>query len=400
MEVVNDDESIRRYLIVAATRDEYASLAAWWATTGLSELILKRWLFLSSGGYPLFSANLNLEYEIEGMIPSIVLRELRERRDRSFNVVKKVTLADHPDANLRLVVDNPPTIVSRGTSQTLLGKIGVIYNELNKPTIEDAELIAIASRWIVPYVDPSFNRMGPSGSPLSHSYYEALKEYFGVKTHLIANATDTYFTTFATQWPLGCETVGSRGNILNVSKLLSDEESLYELNLLFLGVHYASFLNYILTIILENTRSTIFVVHENVGVDDMFDAVSTSIIEDRVFSIYSRGNKDVPSLDQIRVLNLMLGSPRHRKDISIPFITDYERAVLVGTRAEQIARGSRPRVSVDSREVDPYPIAAREFAEKCIGLNIVRRYPNGEEEILDPDDIHVESHASPVNLLI
>lgn len=400
MDLVKDDQFIERYLIAAATRDEYAVLAAWWATTGLHELILKRWLFLSSGGYPLFGTNLNLEYEIESMIPSAVLRELRERRNRSFDVVKNVTLADHPDAKIRLVVDNPPTIVSRGATQTSLGKIGVIYNELNRPTIEDAELIAIANRWVVPYVEPSSNRTGPSGAPLSHSYYEALKEYFDVKTHLLANATDTYFTTFATQWSLGSEMVGSRGNLLHVLKFLSSEGGSYELNLLFLGAHYAAFLSYILTNILKNPRSTVFVVHENNGVDRVLNPVSTTIIEDRVFSVYTGENKKIPSVDQLRVLSLMLGAHRQRKNISIPFVTDYERAVLVGTRAEQIARGSRPRVVVGSTEVDPYPIAAREFAQKCIGLTVVRRYPNGEEEILDPDELHVESHASPINVLI
>jgi len=64
------------------------------------------------------------------------------------------------------------------------------------------------------------------------------------------------------------------------------------------------------------------------------------------------------------------------KRITTPYMTKYERARVLGTRALQISMGAPVLVDVES-ETDPLQIALKELREKKIPL-VVRRYlPDG-----------------------
>jgi DNA-directed RNA polymerases I, II, and III subunit RPABC2 len=78
------------------------------------------------------------------------------------------------------------------------------------------------------------------------------------------------------------------------------------------------------------------------------------------------------------------GSEKSHKDKRIPndqrqttpFMTKYERARILGTRALQISMNAPPLVDLEG-ESDPLQIAMKELREKKIPL-IVRRYmPDG-----------------------
>jgi len=66
--------------------------------------------------------------------------------------------------------------------------------------------------------------------------------------------------------------------------------------------------------------------------------------------------------------------PLHK---TLPFITRYEKARILGERAKQINAGGKPFVEVDETVIDGYLIALKEFEEKKIPFIIKRPIPNG-----------------------
>ena len=59
--------------------------------------------------------------------------------------------------------------------------------------------------------------------------------------------------------------------------------------------------------------------------------------------------------------------------ITSPYLTKYERARILGTRALQLSKNAPPMVVPQPGETDPYKLAERELNEKKIPF-IVRRY--------------------------
>lgn len=67
---------------------------------------------------------------------------------------------------------------------------------------------------------------------------------------------------------------------------------------------------------------------------------------------------------------------------SIPYLTKYEKARIIGTRALQISLDSKVFVEKNG-ETDPYKLAVMEFEQKKIPLLVQRILPNGDIETLD-----------------
>ena len=75
--------------------------------------------------------------------------------------------------------------------------------------------------------------------------------------------------------------------------------------------------------------------------------------------------------------------------ITTRYLTKYERARLLGTRALQLSQNAPPLVEVDG-ETDPLKIAAKELRERKLPL-IVRRYlPDGSFEDWSLDELIIE----------
>jgi DNA-directed RNA polymerase I, II, and III subunit RPABC2 len=79
----------------------------------------------------------------------------------------------------------------------------------------------------------------------------------------------------------------------------------------------------------------------------------------------------------VRDANGVIIDPLHR---TLPFLTRYEKARILGERAAQINSGAKPFVEVDVRMIDGYLIALREYEEKKIPFIIRRPLPNGKSE--------------------
>ena len=69
--------------------------------------------------------------------------------------------------------------------------------------------------------------------------------------------------------------------------------------------------------------------------------------------------------------------PFHR---TLPFVTKYERARILGERAKQLNSGAKPFVEVDITVIDGYLIAELELQQKRIPFIIRRPLPNGGSE--------------------
>ena len=78
--------------------------------------------------------------------------------------------------------------------------------------------------------------------------------------------------------------------------------------------------------------------------------------------------------------------PLHK---TIPVLTRYEKARILGERAKQLNMGAKPFVEVEDTIIDGYIIALRELEKKVIPFIIQRPLPNGGSEYWRLSDLEV-----------
>ena len=78
--------------------------------------------------------------------------------------------------------------------------------------------------------------------------------------------------------------------------------------------------------------------------------------------------------------------PLHR---TIPILSRYERARILGERAKQINSGAKPFIDVEPSIMDGYLIALKELEQKRIPFIIQRPLPNGASEYWRITDLEV-----------
>ena len=90
------------------------------------------------------------------------------------------------------------------------------------------------------------------------------------------------------------------------------------------------------------------------------------------------------NIDEIKTLSIVLRDkdnniidPLHK---TIPFITSYEKARIIGERTKQLNQGAQPFTEVEPDVIDGYLIALKEYKEKKIPFIIQRPLPNGTSE--------------------
>jgi len=66
--------------------------------------------------------------------------------------------------------------------------------------------------------------------------------------------------------------------------------------------------------------------------------------------------------------------------MTMPYMTKFEKAKLLGVRAEMIASGDKPMVEIVGKVNNAYEIALMELKQKKIPLIIRRTLPNGKIE--------------------
>jgi len=78
--------------------------------------------------------------------------------------------------------------------------------------------------------------------------------------------------------------------------------------------------------------------------------------------------------------------PLHK---TLPFITKYEKARILGERSKQISAGAIPLINIDETIIDSYIIATKEFEEKAIPFIIKRPLPSGGCEYWKLEDLEI-----------
>ena len=78
--------------------------------------------------------------------------------------------------------------------------------------------------------------------------------------------------------------------------------------------------------------------------------------------------------------------PLHK---TLPFITRYEKARIIGERAKQLNSGASPMIDVEPSVLDGYLIALKEFEEKQIPFIVKRPLPNGGCEYWKLSDLEI-----------
>ncbi|KAM0412265.1 hypothetical protein ACHAPD_008924 [Fusarium lateritium] len=122
--------------------------------------------------------------------------------------------------------------------------------------------------------------------------------------------------------------------------------------------------------------------YEDEEINDYYDPEPAGEDDDNQQGV--QDDNIVPSGDPSAIANAAKGGDRILKDKKIPenertttpYMTKYERARILGTRALQISMNAPVLVDLEG-ETDPLQIAIKEMREKKIPL-IVRRYmPDG-----------------------
>ena len=88
----------------------------------------------------------------------------------------------------------------------------------------------------------------------------------------------------------------------------------------------------------------------------------------------------------VRDKNGKIVDPLHK---TMPFLTKYERARVIGARAEQIDHGGEPFIPLDESIINGRTIALLEFEARKIPFILARPLPNGSTEYLHLHDLEV-----------
>ena len=83
------------------------------------------------------------------------------------------------------------------------------------------------------------------------------------------------------------------------------------------------------------------------------------------------------------------GTPIDLLHRTIPILTRYEKARVLGERAKQINSGAKPFTIVDDNIIDGYLIALKELEEKKMPFIIKRPMPNGGCEYWRLSDLEI-----------
>ena len=115
--------------------------------------------------------------------------------------------------------------------------------------------------------------------------------------------------------------------------------------------------------------------------------IQKNIIAEYHPELHAQNYDEIDLLSRVvRDENGVIIDPLHK---TLPFITRYEKARILGERAKQLNAGAKPLVEVDVSIIDGYVIALKEYEEKKIPFIIKRPLPNGGCEFWKFKDLEI-----------
>lgn len=117
------------------------------------------------------------------------------------------------------------------------------------------------------------------------------------------------------------------------------------------------------------------------------EKIRRNIIGDWHPEMIQHNDEEVETLSRIvRDSDGVIIDPFHK---TLPFVTKYEKARILGERAKQINSGAKPFIKVEKTMIDGYLIALKEFEEKKIPFIVRRPLPNGCSEYWKLSDLQI-----------
>ena len=112
-----------------------------------------------------------------------------------------------------------------------------------------------------------------------------------------------------------------------------------------------------------------------------------NVISDYYPELISHNYEEIDNLTTIvRDNNGNIIDPFHK---TLPFLSRYERARIIGERSKQLQNNSKPFIDLEPNEIDSYTIAMKEFQLKKIPFIIKRPLPNGACEYWKLSDLEI-----------
>tara|TARA_B110000305_G_C19254724_1_gene546518 strand:+ start:110 stop:826 length:717 start_codon:yes stop_codon:yes gene_type:complete len=125
--------------------------------------------------------------------------------------------------------------------------------------------------------------------------------------------------------------------------------------------------------------------------DSYFEKIDSELKQDYIMKHHS--NLMQNNYDEIETLSKITGINKYgindELHKTVPILTKYEKARVLGLRAKQLENGSLPLIELDKSIIDPYLIAVKELDQKKIPFIIKRPLPNGACEYWKIKDLEL-----------
>ena len=105
----------------------------------------------------------------------------------------------------------------------------------------------------------------------------------------------------------------------------------------------------------------------NEELDDIYDI---NTLEETELEIIDDNNDIIENIENEETIN---------EKQTTNYITKYEKAKIIGFRAQQLSKGAAPSIDI-GEEYNPYNIALMELEQNKLPLMIKRKLPNGNVE--------------------
>mgnify|MGYP001176203421 CR=1 FL=1 len=125
--------------------------------------------------------------------------------------------------------------------------------------------------------------------------------------------------------------------------------------------------------------------------EDYLQKLDSSMQEDIISNFHpellQHKKEEIDTLSKIvRNEENVIIDPFHK---TVPFLTKYEKARILGERAKQLNAGAKPFINLETSMIDGYLIAEKELQEKKIPFIIKRPITNGGCEYWKVEDLEI-----------